>query len=119
MIINRIYGVVSALIVAVYFVAVLGVGEAYSQQYPYGTDNQSREQYERERAREEGRREGQREEQERNRDDYRNESNQYRGGDCNVQWDSCVRDCNTIRNANRRMTCVGNCNNALERCNKR
>lgn len=82
MIINRIYGVVSALIVAVYFVAVLGVGAAYSQQYPCGTDNQSREQYERERAREEGRREGQREEQERNRDNYRNESNQYRGGDC-------------------------------------
>lgn len=116
---HRIYGVVSALFLTLYLAVGLDGSAAYSQQYPYGTDRQTREQYERERAREEGRREGQREEQERNRDDYRNESSQYRGGNCNVQWDSCVRDCNTIRNANQRMTCVGNCNKELERCNKR
>lgn len=117
--IHKMYGVLSALFLVLNLAVGLDANTAYSQQYPYSTDRQTREQYERERAREEGRREGQLEEQERNRDNYRNESNQYRGGDCNVQWDSCVRDCNTIRNSNQRMTCVGNCNNELERCNKR
>lgn len=91
------------------------VSLAHAQQYHYGEDRQSREANERERAREEGRQE----ERNRQRQGYNEDSRNRRATDCNMQWDHCARNCNTIRDAYQRQACVGNCNNELQRCQRR
>jgi len=92
------------------------VNLAYAQQNPYGEDRH-REENERERAREEGSQEEQ--EHERDRQGNHEENQGHRGADCNVQWDHCVRNCNTVRDAYQREACVGSCNNELQGCKQR
>lgn len=47
-----------------------------------------------------------------NRENYRTRVH----AQCNVQWDQCARNCNTIGNAYQREACVANCNNELNEC---
>lgn len=50
-----------------------------------------------------------------NDDPYRQRQKRVQAN-CNMNWQNCVNICNQIADANHRMVCVANCNNARNAC---